>query len=228
MGASQSFEKVEHVAQKGYSIYHKLAHDHQQQPHTGDSQPYYPSTPVLTPGGTDDDQYAYFRAKAGEEADKRGDCFERSRLAYSSGSKAEAKVLSNQGHEHGRLMKQYNQQAADYIYEKNNGHRGPNEIDLHGLHVKEASAKVEEAILRCQNNGAQSLIIIVGKGLHSPGQIAKLKPAIIALVEKYEVSCTPDYPNPGCLFVEFGKGKGDLSWLDRLSGRMSNDQCVIM
>ncbi|KAG0784132.1 hypothetical protein G6F57_000726 [Rhizopus arrhizus] len=43
------------------------------------------------------------------------------------------------------------------------------------------------------------------RGLHSPGQISKLKPAIIQLVNKYNISCQPDIPNPGCLYIEFGK-----------------------
>lgn len=111
--------------------------------------------------------------------------------------------------------------------EKNQG-RASNEIDLHGLYVKEASQKVEEAIQQCQRNGEDHLVIIVGKGLHSPGQIAKLKPAIIDLVKKYNVSCQPNIPNPGCLYIEFGKGTGDLSWLDRITDKMSNDQCTIM
>lgn len=82
---------------------------------------------------------------------------------------------------------------------------------------------------RCQANGERDLVIIVGKGLHSPNQIAKLKPAIIELVKKYEVTCQPNIPNPGCLYIEFGKGTGDLSWLDRFTERMSNnDQCLIM
>lgn len=99
---------------------------------------------------------------------------------------------------------------------------------MHGLYVKEASAKVEEAIRRCEQNGEKDLVIIVGKGLHSPGQIAKLKPAIIELVKKYNVSCQPNIPNPGCLYVEFGKGTGDLSWIDRFGDKMANDQCNIM
>jgi hypothetical protein len=61
------------------------------------------------------------------------------------------------------------------------------------------------------------------------GQIAKLKPAIIELVRKYNVSCQPNIPNPGCLYVEFGKGTGDLSWLDRITDKMAKgDACVIM
>jgi hypothetical protein len=115
-----------------------------------------------------------------------------------------------------------------FLYVEKNQGRPSNEIDLHGLYVKEASQKAEEAIQRCQRNGEKDLVIIVGKGLHSPNQIAKLKPAIIELVKKYEVTCQPNIPNPGCLYIEFGKGTGDLSWLDRFTDRVSNDQCTIM
>lgn len=129
--------------------------------------------------------------------------------------------------------------------EKNHD-RPSNEVDLHGLFVKEASEKAEEAIERCQREGADHLVIIVGKGLHSPGKtanqgggrsvlifaagnIAKLKPAIINLVKKYNVSCEPNRPNPGCLYIEFGKGTGDLSWLDRLADHLGNKgSCAIM
>lgn len=140
-----------------------------------------------------------------------------------------AKELSTQGHHHDNQMKHFNQKAADYIYRVKNAGRPSNEIDLHGLFVKEAAEKVEEAISRCKNDGSKDLVIIVGKGLHSPGQIAKLKPAIIDLVKKYNVSCQPNIPNPGCLYIEFGKGTGDLSWLDRITDKMSqNEQCLIM
>ncbi|CEG85020.1 hypothetical protein RMATCC62417_18755 [Rhizopus microsporus] len=140
-----------------------------------------------------------------------------------------AKQLSIQGHKHDERMKEFNRQAAEYIYAKKNQGRPPNEIDLHGLFVTEASEKVEQAIQHCQSAGMDHLVIIVGKGLHSPGQIAKLKPAIIELVRKYNVSCQPNIPNPGCLYVEFGKGTGDLSWLDRITDKMAKgDACVIM
>lgn len=95
--------------------------------------------------------------------------------------------------------------------------------------MQEAKERVDAALRWCQNNGADHLVIIVGKGLHSPGQIAKLKPAIIELVQKYKVQCTPNKPNPGCLYIEFGKGTGDLSWLDRFTDKLSrNDVCAIM
>ncbi|ORZ15974.1 hypothetical protein BCR42DRAFT_416235 [Absidia repens] len=177
----------------------------------------------------DDPEYSELRAAAHEEAEKRNACYQRSQEAYHSGDGALAKEESNQGHHHDELMKQYNKQAADLVYAQKNENRPPTEIDLHGLFVQEASQRVDEALRRCERENYDHLVIIVGKGLHSPGHIAKLKPAIIDLVQRYQVQCTPNVPNPGCLYIEFGKGTGDLSWLDRFTDKLSrNDVCAIM
>jgi len=174
----------------------------------------------------DDQEYARLRSLAHEEAEKRNNCFEASQTAYKNRQGARAKELSNEGKQHDSLMKQYNKQAADLVFRKNNAHRPPTEVDLHGLFVKEASERVEEALQRCQQQKLDHLVIIVGKGLHSPGNIAKLKPAIVELVNKYQVSVQPDKPNAGCLYVEFGKGPSELSWLDRWLGLEGG--CIIM
>ncbi|KAI8144815.1 hypothetical protein BJV82DRAFT_606381 [Fennellomyces sp. T-0311] len=218
MGNSQS--SIEHAVDKGVRIYKhvkKLQHElsgeehHHYEGHTEDSA-----------------DYSRLRELAHEEAQKRNHCYEQSQAAYRNGDGAEAKQLSNQGHYHDDLMKKYNKQAADLIFQEKNAGRSSDEIDLHGLFVKEATEKVDEALRRCQRDGQDHLTIIVGKGLHSPGQIAKLKPAIVDMVKKYNVSCTPDRPNPGCLYVEFGKGQGDLSWLDRITDRLDNGNCIVM
>ncbi|KAI9485738.1 MAG: hypothetical protein EXX96DRAFT_476137 [Benjaminiella poitrasii] len=238
MGNQQSLEKVEHVVKEGINIYNQIKKEQNQHEQTT----HYTSTTHVTHSTTtttttnyhpsadiDDDQvYSDLRQKAHEEAEKRNRYYDQSQQAYQNGDGAEAKELSNKGHYHDKLMKQYNEQAADHIYAVRNQGRPTNEIDLHGLFVKEASEKVEQAIQRCQASGQSDLVIIVGKGLHSPGQIAKLKPAIIDLVKRYNVSCQPNIPNPGCLYVEFGKGTGDLSWLDRITDKFVNDQCIIM
>jgi DNA-nicking Smr family endonuclease len=50
--------------------------------------------------------------------------------------------------------------------------------------VKEAIAKTESAVQAAQSRGDQQIRIIVGKGLHSQGHAAKLKPAIEELMVK--------------------------------------------
>ena len=45
----------------------------------------------------------------------------------------------------------------------NNGGRGPGEVDLHGLYVKEAIARTESAIQAAQRNNLSEIKLIVGK-----------------------------------------------------------------
>ncbi|CAG8657933.1 25176_t:CDS:2 [Cetraspora pellucida] len=92
------------------------------------------------------------------------------------------------------------------------------EIDLHGLYVKEAMDKTESRIQHCKANKIDHLVIIVGRGKHSSG-LAKLKPAIINLMKKYQLRCTPDKPTVGCLYVEFGlPGEPiNIGWFDNIT-----------
>ena len=60
------------------------------------------------------------RDKAGEEAKKRGECFEQSKKEFETGDKAKAKTLSDEGKKHGELMQQYNKQAADAFFSAHN------------------------------------------------------------------------------------------------------------
>lgn len=58
-------------------------------------------------------------------------------------------------------------------------------IDLHGLYVNEAIERTEAAISDCQRQGREELRVIVGKGIHSQGGHAKIKPAVENLMKKY-------------------------------------------
>ncbi|SAM01951.1 hypothetical protein [Absidia glauca] len=236
MGNSQS---IGAVVEEGIKVYKSVKEQQEQQEHQPaggynhsqhqEHHENYGQTYHQIQQEHDDPEYSHLRAMAHEEAEKRNACYQRSQEAYHNGDGALAKEESNEGHRHDDLMKQHNRQAADLVYAQKNDHRPPTEIDLHGLFVQEASQRVDEALRRCEREHHDHLVIIVGKGLHSPGQIAKLKPAIIELVQKYQVQCTPNVPNPGCLYIEFGKGTGDLSWLDRFADKLSrNDVCAIM
>lgn len=52
-----------------------------------------------------------------------------------------------------------------HIVENNKG-RDQNEIDLHGLRVKEAIERTDNAIVNARQNGLSELRLIVGKSLH--------------------------------------------------------------
>ncbi|RUS18096.1 hypothetical protein BC938DRAFT_476069, partial [Jimgerdemannia flammicorona] len=141
---------------------------HPQQYHNGSHSPSGgPAGGSQEGGGSDDLEYTRLRQLAHQEAEARGRCYDSSKEAYSQGNGAKAKQLSNQGHEHDRKMKQYNQQAADYIFEMKNRNLPPDEIDLHGLFVQEALKKADLVIAGCIRDKRDHLTIIVGKGNHS-------------------------------------------------------------
>lgn len=115
------------------------------------------------------------RAAANREAEKRNELFEASKKAFTSGDKAKAKTLSEQGHKHDDNFKKLSAEAAlkifnfVYVYcilhaaslmcaDKafvlfffgffvNSNKGNPiTTIDLHGLHVSEAESMVEERL----------------------------------------------------------------------------------
>jgi DNA-nicking Smr family endonuclease len=59
--------------------------------------------------------------------------------------------------------------------------------------VKEAIRYTDDAIVQARRRGSAEVRLIVGKGLHSAGHVAKIKPAIEELMQK-SVS-------PACLIV---------------------------
>jgi hypothetical protein len=66
----------------------------------------------------------------------------------------------------------------------NNDDSPPGTIDLHGLYVKEAIERTEAAISQAQQRGDAEIKVIVGKGLHSQGHVAKIKPAVEDLMRR--------------------------------------------
>ena len=50
--------------------------------------------------------------------------------------------------------------------------------------MKEAIERTEAAVSRAQASGQPELRVIVGKGIHSPGHVAKIKPAVEELMQK--------------------------------------------
>ncbi|GAB1521477.1 asparagine-linked glycosylation protein [Rhizoctonia solani] len=148
--------------------------------------------------------YQELRSRAREEGDAMARAFDASQEAYQSGDGAKAKELSNEGKRHKAEMERLNKEASDWIFEKVNLDSAPDELDLHGLYVKEAIERTEAAVEAAQSRGDEQIRIIVGKGLHSQGHIAKLKPAIEELMVKYRLNAHIDPENTGVLVVQLG------------------------
>lgn len=157
--------------------------------------------------------------------------FEESHQAYSRGDGALAKQLSNQGKDHQRRMEQLNKEASDWIFAENNKNRKPGEVDLHGLYVKEAVARTDQALQSAKARGDTQLNLIVGKGLHSKGGIAKVKPAIEELMQRHRVNAVLDPNNAGVLIVQINSNMGEHSFgPDEISRRLerNDESCIIM
>ncbi|KAG6813326.1 hypothetical protein H0H92_012139 [Tricholoma furcatifolium] len=174
------------------------------------------------------DYYVNLRARANEEGDAMASCFEQSHQAYTRGDGAQAKSLSNRGKEHQRQMELLNKQAADWIFIENNKDSKPGEVDLHGLYVKEAISRTDEAIEAAKLKGASELRLIVGKGLHSKDGTAKIKPAIEELMQKHSLRAELDPYNAGVLIVHINSGNARGVDADEIIRQHTNEGCYIM
>jgi DNA-nicking Smr family endonuclease len=102
------------------------------------------------------------------------------------------------GPERERLMNEANKKKADFLstqaqvgdtmYEVHNRGYALDQMDLHGLTVAQATAKVEERLARVdadlRSGRLPVLTIIVGIGNHSGSAGPKIKPTILALLKE--------------------------------------------
>ncbi|KIY51055.1 DUF1771-domain-containing protein [Fistulina hepatica ATCC 64428] len=180
--------------------------------------------------------YKNLRRLAVEEGDQMAKAFAESKEAYARGDGALAKELSNRGKEHQRKMEGLNKQASDWIFTELNplglqdSQRG--EVDLHGLFVKEAVERTDRAIQEARARGETEIRLIVGKGMHSDGQVAKIKPAVEDLMVKHNLQAELDPHNGGVLIVQMGAGSPRSRGVgpDEITRRLENsdNNCIVM
>jgi len=177
-----------------------------------------------------DAHYQSLRSQARDEGDAMARTFRESQEAYQSGDGAKAKELSNEGKRHKAEMERLNQEASEWIFKANNEDSRPDELDLHGLFVKEAIERTEQAIVEAGNRGDSQIRIIVGKGLHSQGSVAKLKPAIEDLMVKHQLTAAMDPQNAGVLVVTLNQRQQAGQGMDsgEIAQRIQDDRCIIM
>ncbi|GIL86521.1 hypothetical protein Vretimale_11608 [Volvox reticuliferus] len=172
----------------------------------------------------------YWRERGDQLARARNEAFAGSKAAYLRGDHTTAGKLSRQGKEYARQSDAAHSKAAALFLQRNNpgaAATGADDgshalLDLHGLRVKEAIAVVRKALARGRAMGHKQLVLVVGRGLHSPGGISKLRPAIEQMVQRHNVRATPGVPNEGCITIEFVT-KSERGWV----GWLADHGCVI-
>ncbi|KAG2148594.1 hypothetical protein BD769DRAFT_1345237, partial [Suillus cothurnatus] len=152
-------------------------------------------------GNQQNEHYTSLRAKANQEGDAMAKCFQQSHEAYSRREGALAKELSEKGKKHERTMEALNAEASAWIFRGMLSFK-PGELDLHGLYVKEAISYSDKAIKEARQRGDSQIRLIVGKGLHSNGHVAKIKPALEDLMKQLNLPVEVDPQNTGVLIVQ--------------------------
>ncbi|CDK27665.1 unnamed protein product [Kuraishia capsulata CBS 1993] len=159
-----------------------------------------------------DKEYEKLRKLADQAHDKRNKLSHESQSAFKRGDKAKAAELSQQAKEQLDIAERYNAQAANYVFIENNEDSDRDEIDLHGLFVKEAQYILKQRITTGIQRNETHLKVIVGKGLHSANGVAKLKPAIQELCQDANLKNYIDPKNTGVLVIELQNANIPASW----------------
>lgn len=154
----------------------------------------------------DDSQYKKLRADADRESSKYRELSGQAKRAYESGRKEEASSLSKEAAVHQRKADEFNGEAAQFVFRANNADSGPDEIDLHGLFVREALSALDYRISAGIRQNENHLNVIVGKGLHSENHIAKLKPAVEQFCQQRNLQWEVQHGNAGVLVVRLPGG----------------------
>ncbi|KAM7008655.1 NEDD4-binding protein 2 [Tautogolabrus adspersus] len=154
---------------------------------------------------TEDPEYVDFRAEASLQRGRQLESFAKAAEAFKQGRKDVASFYAQQGHMHGKRMREANHRAAVQIFERVNKSLLPrNILDLHGLHVDEAlehlGQVLQEKSTECEQGLCQpQLSIITGRGNHSQGGVARIRPAVIDYLTNKHYRFTE--PNTGTVLV---------------------------
>lgn len=124
--------------------------------------------------------YNNLRAEAALHAKLRAENFQKAAHARSKKQWELASYYAQQGHMHTDKTKEANNRAAGFILTLNQDMSDT--LDMHGLHVNEALEALKEKIATAQTG--KSVHVITGRGSHSKGREARIKPAVLQFLRQ--------------------------------------------
>jgi DNA-nicking Smr family endonuclease len=146
------------------------------------------------------------RQEAFSAAEKARVASQQSQTAYKNGDHQGARNFSTLSKSHWNECNRLHSLAETEIFTHHNPTYPTNltRIDLHGLLVKEAIARVEKHVELCKWSKIPRTVVVTGRGSHSKDGLAKIKPAIQELCRRESLRVFVDEPNVGCMTVEIG------------------------
>ena len=162
--------------------------------------------------------YEVLRSDAYMHHRKRAQLFQKAQRAFESNMRPAAFYYSQLAHQEGEKVRAANNRASEILFHsKHEVVERSNKLDLHSLHVDEAVKLVKEILssrlselgqssaARVGKNKSQ-ITIITGRGNHSRGGNAKLRPSVINYLKQHNYYFTET--NPGVLEVYLRQSLG--------------------
>jgi len=147
--------------------------------------------------------YALERENARDLALARNKLFEEATRAFQRGDKKLAKELGAKGREYNERMHQAHDAAAHSIFASRNSVSsqscGRRTVDLHGLHVREASRVLAGILDECKRQSMSEIDVVVGTGNHSTTQSGVLRRSMIDQIVKSGYRYREEFS--GCITV---------------------------
>ena len=129
--------------------------------------------------------FQVYRDEAQTHYHQRQEAFQKAQEAYRQGMKNAAAYYAHIGNLHSEKLREANQRASHKILEAKNAQRkDANCLDLHLLHVSEAISATQaflherQRVLIARGIRQMEVSLITGRGAHSVGGQAVLKPSI--------------------------------------------------
>ncbi|KAF9484415.1 hypothetical protein BDN70DRAFT_872412 [Pholiota conissans] len=151
------------------------------------------------------------RQQAREEEKLRAQLEDKRKLAERQGRTMDALNLKIKVRDMDLAAYRLHEKAARRYYTALNPLGQSHKIDVHGLRPREAFDRIERAIVRANEEKRTTVVVIVGKGLHSVNQQPTLKPVVMREMQRLKIKCEINPRNAGQLIITLPKHENSSS-----------------